>query len=93
VDVATFKANRPEFTNATDYQVGVQIAYATNRVDPTIYVAFTEQAIELLTAHYLTLAPGGQVSRIDAKDGGGNSPYYQQFQDLLFARTTLLRIP
>jgi hypothetical protein len=65
-----------------DAQILAELAFATNSLDPAIFGLAIDQAIELLAAHYLSLAPGAQQARLDpsaAKDAGTNTTYGRMY--------------
>jgi Protein of unknown function (DUF4054) len=67
ITLALFRSTFPEFASAPDAQVSQQIAWAQFQIDPNVFGLQAEQAHGLLVAHALSLAPGGQQSRLDPK--------------------------
>lgn len=57
MDVATFISIYDEFSDLAFAKVQYHLNRAINHIDAEIYGTYLEEAIGLLAAHYLTLAP------------------------------------
>lgn len=64
-----FKANFPEFTNASDALVQVRLDWAYERTDSTIWGDKLDQGAQWLTAHMLSLLPEAKDLRKGEKPG------------------------
>ncbi len=86
---ATFRADFPEFSGATDAKIAFWLNVATNLVNPNQWSDLTDTGVELLTAHYVSIdmkearaagapggVPGGAVGVLTAKAAGGISGSY-----------------
>lgn len=90
MDLATFRAEYPEFATASDTLVEAKLARAEVQVDAAMYGDRYEQAHGLLTAHLICIAPGGQFARLVADNL--KTTYGADFDDLRDAATTAVRV-
>lgn len=85
MDLATFRVQYPEFVSAPDTLVNPALARAIGRVDVTVWGTWTDEAVGLLTAHLLAIAPNGTFARLVSK--AGETVYQKQFNELMYAST------
>lgn len=57
MDISTFLAVYDEFSDYSVAKIQYNLNRATNHIDSSIYGIHSEEAIGLLTAHYLVLSP------------------------------------
>lgn len=87
---STFRVRYPEFDSASDALIDAKLADAEVNVDAETYGDRYEQAHGLLTAHYLSCAPGGQFARLEADKL--DTTYGRAFVELRSAATTMIRV-
>ena len=68
LDVATFKARRPEFNPTPIDVVQVALDEAARECDPRLFGDRIDDAVGLLTAHKLSASPFGQQARLESDD-------------------------
>jgi hypothetical protein len=91
VTPSEFRAIYREFPSSiSDSQIQTQLDYASILTDPVVWGDVTEQAIGLQAAHQLTIHPGGNAARLQAKEVA--TPYSELRASLLEARTSGLRV-
>jgi hypothetical protein len=80
VTADSFIAGFPEFRNA-----GALLTEALNRaalmVDPNVYGARTDLAVELYAAQWLARSPWGRTLRL-VKEDGSETPYDKRLEEL-----------
>lgn len=92
MDLATYRALRPEMGEVPDGTITAQIAIAVLSVDAASFAARADEAIMLLASHNIATSPGGEMARLVAKDG--STVYWKQFQRLQDEAGALLaRVP
>lgn len=67
VTVASLRTTRPEFEGTPTAVVQAAIDDADTEVDPRVFGEKADQAVSLLAAHKLSLAPFGQQARLAPK--------------------------
>lgn len=100
MNLASFRILYPEFVSTPDATVTAQLNAAAFNVDTGTYGDRYDQAHGLLTAHFLALAPGAQMARLDPKTlkAMGATSLYETttygiaFQELRNAASALLRV-
>lgn len=76
MDLATFRAQRPEFAMTEDSVIEIALDDAANQMDPSIYRSKYDLAHGLLTAHILATSPMGFSTRLS---DGAESVYWPEF--------------
>lgn len=95
MDLPTFRSLWDEFASVNDTRVSQEITWAAQSIDPSIFGLDYDRATGLLAAHYLTVAPGAQMARLDpssAKENGTNSTYGAAYLVIRDRVTALRRI-
>lgn len=78
MDLATFRAQHPEFDMTADSAVEIALDDAATQMDPDVYRTKYDMAHGLLTAHILATSPLGFSARLgDAM--GDTSIYWPEF--------------
>lgn len=95
MDLATFRAQYPEFMRAPDALVAGKLADAANRMDAALYADSYEEAHGLLTAHLVAMSPFGTNARLDPKASaamGAATTYEATWKRLERAAATMVRV-
>lgn len=71
-----------------DATITAQLVIAANSIDLTAYGNRADEAIMLLAAHNIAISPGGQMSRLVAKDG--TTTYWTRFEAIQWEAGALL---
>jgi hypothetical protein len=88
IDLATWRSLFPEFATAPDILVQSRIDQAALRIEPLVWGERSGEGQAFLTAHLLTLAPGGQFARLQSDKG--KSTYGTQFDQMVVEVTALV---
>lgn len=88
--LSTFRLEFPEFQNATDSMVTALLARAALEVDAPTYGDRYDHAHGLLTAHYISCSPGGEVSRLETDKS--ETTYGKAYLKLQRAAAALIRV-
>ena len=78
----TFKARWEEFSATADALITAVLAEAALECDARVYGDSYDHAVGLLTAHKLSISPGGQQARLEAKGGDGTTTYLAELNRL-----------
>lgn len=95
MDRTTFLTQWPEFVPVNVAQIDQELIWAAQSIDPAIFGLDYDRATGLLCAHYLTVAPGAQMARLDpsaSKDAGVNSTYGAMYLSIRDRVTSCRRI-
>lgn len=76
LDLATFRAQRPEFDKTEDSIVEMALDDAASQMDPKVYGAKFDLAQSFLAAHLLAKSPFGHSARLEE---GTDSIYWGEF--------------
>lgn len=90
MDLPTFRAEFPEFQNATDALVTALLARSALEVDSPTYGSRYDHAHGLLTAHYISCSPGGEVSRLQTDKS--ETTYGKAYLKLQRSAAALIRV-
>lgn len=84
LSLAAFRVRYNEFEVYSDALCTAAIAEAAEECDPRIFGATTgvDIAVGLLAAHKLSISPGGQQARLEAKGGDGTTTYLAEWNRL-----------
>lgn len=83
LSLAAFRARYDEFTVYSDALCTAAIAEAVDECDERIFgTTGYDIAVGLLAAHKLSISPGGQQARLEAKGGDGTTTYLAEWQRL-----------
>ncbi len=75
-----FIARFPEFSPADAAVVAIELVNAARMVSTLLFREQDDDAIGLLTAHRMSLRPGGEFARMVIKGGGvARTPYGDQY--------------
>ena len=77
----TFKAAKPEFGATPDAVVTTALTDAADECDERVFGATYDQAVGLLAAHKLSIAPGGQPARLKGM-APGDTTYLLEWKRL-----------
>lgn len=88
--LADFRAQYPEFATAPDDLVSRFLADTLQELNAATWGTYLDKGHGLLTAHRLSLAPNGAMSRLDPKET--QTVYWQAYSDLRNAVTACLRV-
>lgn len=80
MDLATFRAQYPEFEKCPDPLATAFLNDAAGQIDSTVWGIHTDRGHGLLTAHLLSMAPNGQFARLESDKA--QSTYGVQYEKL-----------
>lgn len=80
-----FKHAHPHFAKIDEELIGAYLDFAISAVNESVFGRDYEQAVFLLTAHWLSVSPKGQKARLQSDDA--DTVYHMQFMDLMHRKT------
>lgn len=81
VTLSSFRVGYPEFEFADDSLINVKIVEAQNALDERVFGIRYDEAVSLMTAHKLAMAPGGMNARLVSDKG--ETTYNVQLQQII----------
>lgn len=81
VDLLTFKASHPEFSEVDDELISAKIAEAELEVDPDVWRNKADVGVMLTAAHKLAISPYGQQAR--QTNDNGDTTYMKELRRVL----------
>lgn len=91
--LSAFRDGFPDFVGVADAMVNAKLADAWAQIDTGVWEDLADQAHGQLTAHLLSVAPGGQQARLEPSEGGFKSTTYgATYWQMLEGRTCAIRV-